>query len=216
MNYKSRCVVLRENPETCRAGLKWTENENADLMKRAIDKMNIDDIAKAHMRTVLAVKSRIMSNALKIMADQNMTLEQISTYVNVSIQDLEEFIKKNKLWTIEEENNLIEEIKTLDICKIAEIHQRTIGAIRSRLRHIRRQEDTDKTKLNVQDKLWTIEEENNLIEEIKTLDICKIAEIHQRTEYAIRSRLRHIRRQEKIKLNIQDKSWTSEEIKTIA
>jgi hypothetical protein len=41
-----------------------------------------------------------------------------------------------KSWSTEEERNLIEEIKTLDIGQIANLHKRSIGSIKSRLRHI--------------------------------------------------------------------------------
>lgn len=161
MSFHSRLSALRENPDTARAGMKWTESENTELMERAVQGMNIDDIAKAHMRTVTGVKARIMANALAMMESNDMTLEEASMYVHIPLEELEAYKqredekpkksgiqnksatqndgdsgKTGRAWSIEEENKLIEEIKTLDVKEIANLHQRTVGGINSRLRHI--------------------------------------------------------------------------------
>jgi len=164
MSSQSRLSALRENPDTARAGMKWTESENTKLMERAVQGMNIDEIAKAHMRTVTGVKSRIMSNALAMMEHEDMTIEDVSMHVHIPLEELEAYKqredekpkkscikheqdtvtqqkhndgeKTGKAWTSEEENKLIEEIKKLDVEEIANVHQRTVGGINSRLRDI--------------------------------------------------------------------------------
>lgn len=163
MSFQSRLSALRENPDTARAGMKWTDSENTELMERAVQGMNIDDIAKAHMRTVTGVKARIMANALAMMESHDMTLEDASMHVHIPLEELEAYKqredekpkksgiqnvqditkqndgdsdKTGRAWSSEEENKLIEEIKTLDVEEIANLHQRTVGGINSRLRHI--------------------------------------------------------------------------------
>lgn len=151
MSFQSRLSALRENPDTARAGMKWTDSENTELMERAVQGINIDDIAKAHMRTVTGVKARIMTNALAMMKSHDMTLEEASMHVHIPLEELEAYKqredekpkksgidsdKTGRAWSSEEENKLIEEIKTLDVEEIANLHQRTVGGINSRLRHI--------------------------------------------------------------------------------
>lgn len=139
MSFQSRLSALRNNPDTSRAGMKWTESENTELMERAVQGMNIDEIAKTHKRTVTGVKARIMSNALTMMKSQNMTMEEASIYVHIPLDELEAYSdneKTGRSWSSEEDNKLIEEIKTLDVKEIANLHKRTVVGINSRLRHI--------------------------------------------------------------------------------
>ena len=70
--YKSM-QKLREQPETARTGIRWEDEENQELMKRINEGMNLEDIAKTHQRTITAVKSRVMSNALNIMKENKMS-----------------------------------------------------------------------------------------------------------------------------------------------
>lgn len=84
----------RENPETCKVGLKWSEEENAALMKRAAAGMPLKDIATAHARTVGGVKSHIMLIALMMVDSGSMTLEEVGRYVHISVDELEYFKEK--------------------------------------------------------------------------------------------------------------------------
>lgn len=85
---------LRENPDTARAGMNWTDEENAELMKRATSNMQIKDIAFLHKRTIGGIKSRIMLNALDMVKDNNMTLEDVSKLVHIPLQMLEKYKKR--------------------------------------------------------------------------------------------------------------------------
>lgn len=87
----SRLASLRENPATARAGMRWSESEDAELMERAVQGMDINAIAKAHMRTIGGVKVRIMTNALAMMERDGMTLEEASVRVHIPLEDLEEY-----------------------------------------------------------------------------------------------------------------------------
>ena len=77
---------LRER--TCRAGFKWTNDEDAQLMKEAQDGLEFDDIATKHQRTISAVKLRVMSNGLKMMTESNLTLSEVSTLIHISEEEL--------------------------------------------------------------------------------------------------------------------------------
>ena len=84
----TRYTALRENPDTSRAGMSWTKEEEAKLMEHVTSKMDMQNIAKIHMRTITGVKSRIMLNALKMMETNNMSLNDISKYVHIPLQSL--------------------------------------------------------------------------------------------------------------------------------
>lgn len=84
---------LQENFNTLvRIGVKWDQDEDDKLMDRVKEKMNIGDIAHAHQRTIHAVKVRIMSHAFKIMKEQNISVEEVSEVVSISIDELKEYI----------------------------------------------------------------------------------------------------------------------------
>jgi hypothetical protein len=91
MNTYQRIQYLKEQPETARTGIKWTFEENEELMKRINDGMSLEDIAKNHQRTITAVKSRVMMNALNIMKEKELSFEEVSKLVNISVDDLENY-----------------------------------------------------------------------------------------------------------------------------
>ena len=84
--------ILREQPETARTGMKWTEDESQELMKHINEGMSLEDIANTHKRTVGGVKNRIMTNALNIMKEnESMSFDEVSKLVNISVFDLENY-----------------------------------------------------------------------------------------------------------------------------
>ena len=92
MSFHTRLTALREQPETARAGVKWTEEENEQLMKEVMDGMDgmdLDNVAKKHQRTITGVKSRVMTNALTMMIDRDLTLQDVAKLVHISVEDLE-------------------------------------------------------------------------------------------------------------------------------
>lgn len=89
MSFHTRLNALREQPDTARAGVKWTEEENEQLMKEVMDGMDLEDVAKKHQRTVTGVKSRIMTNALTMMTVRDLTLQDVAKLVHISVEDLE-------------------------------------------------------------------------------------------------------------------------------
>lgn len=86
--------ILREQPETARTGIKWDEEESQELMNRIKDGMSLEDIANTHKRTVGGVKNRIMTNALNILKEKKISLDEVSKLVNISVFDLENYKEK--------------------------------------------------------------------------------------------------------------------------
>lgn len=91
MSFNTRYTALRENPDTARAGMPWTNEEEAKLMEHVTSNMDMENIAKTHMRTITGVKSHIMSNALKMVKTNNMSLDDISKHVHIPLEDLKAF-----------------------------------------------------------------------------------------------------------------------------
>ena len=119
---------LREQPETARTGIKWTEEESQELMNRHNDGMSLEDIAKTHQRTLIGVKNRIMANALNIMKEKRMSLDEVSKLVNISVFDLENYkqyqdnkeekIDKKESDKKESDNLSSQQMKKLEIKKL--------------------------------------------------------------------------------------------------
>lgn len=89
MTIHANVMALREQPATNRVGLKWSSEEDSELMSQATTRMTLDDIAHAHKRTITAIKLRIMSNALIMMKEKGLSLDEVSKIVNISKEDLE-------------------------------------------------------------------------------------------------------------------------------
>jgi hypothetical protein len=89
MSFHSRLNALREQPETARAGVKWTEEENDQLMKEVMDGIDLEEVAKKHQRTVTGIKSRVMTNALTMMNERDLSLQDVAKLVHISIEDME-------------------------------------------------------------------------------------------------------------------------------
>jgi hypothetical protein len=97
MNLNSRIQYLKEQPETARTGIRWEDEENQELMKRINEGMNLEDIAKTHQRTITAVKSHVMSNALNIMKEKEISFDEVSKLVNISVDDLENYKQEQEV-----------------------------------------------------------------------------------------------------------------------
>jgi hypothetical protein len=89
MSFHSRLNALREQPETARAGVKWTEEENDQLMKEVMDGIDLEEVAKKHQRTVTGIKSRVMTNALTMMNERDLSLQDVAKLVHISIEYME-------------------------------------------------------------------------------------------------------------------------------
>ena len=98
-----------EVPRTC---VPWTNEENYELIIQIKNGLKLEDIAKNNKRTILAVKYHIITNALNIKKNSNITLDTISKLVNMPIYNLKKYIKNQE-----------EEEKKLYIKKIIKLEQ---------------------------------------------------------------------------------------------
>ena len=88
--------LLRENPETAKAGKKWLPEEDEELIQQATSKMDLAEIATAHQRTERGVKLRIMMHAIAHMNAQNKTIEDAADHFNITVDDLTEYQRRSE------------------------------------------------------------------------------------------------------------------------
>ena len=98
-----------EVPRTC---VTWTNEENYKLMMQIKDGLRLEEIAKNNERTILAVKYHIITNALNIKKNSNISLDTISKIVNMPIYNLKKYIKNQEE---EEEKLYIKQIIKLEL-----------------------------------------------------------------------------------------------------
>lgn len=96
MSFHTRLNAPKEHPATVRAGVKWNDEENEELMKEVMDGMNLNDVANKHQRTFTAVKYRVMANAMIMMKDRDLTIQDVSKLVHISVEDLEHHKQKQE------------------------------------------------------------------------------------------------------------------------
>ena len=84
----------RQNTETSRAGLKWEQDEDNQLLKMVSDGVTLADIAKNLQRTEGSIKTRLIIYAINKMDKENMSLEQVSQLVKLSDSDITEYQEK--------------------------------------------------------------------------------------------------------------------------
>jgi hypothetical protein len=81
----------RQNPETSRAGLKWEEAEDDQLLTMISDGTSQADIAKTLQRTEGSIKTRLIVYALGKMEKDNLSLQQVAELVNLSEKDITDY-----------------------------------------------------------------------------------------------------------------------------
>lgn len=103
----------RLNPETSRAGLKWDAEDYNNLIKKAKEGVDIDEIAKILKRTSGSIKTRLIVYALDKIEKDNVKKEDAIKMVNITENDIDEYKeKRDKL--IEKKQNKINFIKKDD------------------------------------------------------------------------------------------------------
>jgi hypothetical protein len=96
MSFHKNIEKLRDQTETSRVGVKWTEEEDESLMDDVHKKLDINDIAKKHQRTVVGIKCRILGNSLRIMEEENITFEDVSEIFHLDIEELKNYKLKQE------------------------------------------------------------------------------------------------------------------------
>ena len=84
----------RENVETSRAGLKWEQDEDNQLLSMISSGTSLSDIAKTLQRTEGSIKTRLILYAINKMEKENMSLEQVAQLVKLSSADITEYQEK--------------------------------------------------------------------------------------------------------------------------
>lgn len=84
----------RENIETSRAGLKWEQDEDNQLLSMVSSGTSLTDIAKTLQRTEGSIKTRLILYAINKMEKENMSLEQVAQLVKLSSADITEYQEK--------------------------------------------------------------------------------------------------------------------------
>jgi hypothetical protein len=87
----NRLDEIRQNPTTGRVGLKWTDDEDKELLSQLQQGMEYGQIATLHQRTENGVKTRVMEIHLKKVLNQEMTMEEASALLRVPNTAFEAF-----------------------------------------------------------------------------------------------------------------------------
>lgn len=96
VKFQESMKKLRENPDTSRAGLKWDDSEDENVLNKLKGGMSVDDIAKNLKRTANSIKTRIIMNAVTQIEDDSTKKEQILKELNVSEADITEYKDKKQ------------------------------------------------------------------------------------------------------------------------
>lgn len=94
----------RENPETCRAGLKWDDDEDKKVIDKLDKNMSIDDIAKELKRTPNSIKTRISMNALKMIEEEDKTLADVLKRFKLTEDDIKDYKNKKEMRETQQKN----------------------------------------------------------------------------------------------------------------
>ena len=96
VKFQESMKKLRENPDTSRAGLKWDDSEDENVLSKLKGGMSVDDIAKNLKRTANSIKTRIIMNAVTQIEEDNTKKEKILKELNVSEADITEYKDKKQ------------------------------------------------------------------------------------------------------------------------
>jgi polyhydroxyalkanoate synthesis regulator phasin len=96
MSMYSYMASLREHHETAKVGMRWTNEEDEELMVRVKDKMELCEIARIHQRTMGGIKSRIIHNGWKMVKEGKLSVEEVTDLLNVSVEDIKKYNEKQE------------------------------------------------------------------------------------------------------------------------
>ena len=96
VRFQENMKKLRENPDTSRAGLKWDDSEDENVLSKLKSGMTVDDIAKALKRTANSIKTRIIMNAVKQIDEENKNKDQVMKELKITEADITEYTEKKQ------------------------------------------------------------------------------------------------------------------------
>ena len=99
MNNKFRDNFKKNNPnEECpeNLGLKWSINEENELIDSLREEKTIEEIARIHKRTIGGIKSRINIIVYKLLINGK-SVEYINKNMNITKEEIEDIKLENEL-----------------------------------------------------------------------------------------------------------------------
>lgn len=95
--FQEKLRKQRENPETCRAGLKWETEEDNALLDKINEGQSFTDISKQLQRTEGSIKTRLIVKALALVdEDHSITLDDAATKFKITTQDIQVYQANKK------------------------------------------------------------------------------------------------------------------------
>ena len=114
VRFQENMKKLRENPDTSRAGLKWDDSEDENVLSKLKSGMTVDDIAKALKRTANSIKTRIIMNAVKQIDEESKNKDQVLKELKITEADIKEYTEK-KQQRDEQQKNFVNSMITKNI-----------------------------------------------------------------------------------------------------
>ena len=114
VKFQENMKKLRENPDTSRAGLKWDDSEDENVLSKLKSGMSVDDIAKALKRTANSIKTRIIMNAVKQIDEESKNKDEVLKELNITEADIKEYTEK-KQQRDEQQKNFVNSMITKNI-----------------------------------------------------------------------------------------------------
>jgi hypothetical protein len=98
MTLGTRLKELRNNEGTSNAGTKWTIDEDKNLVQEIVDNKSYEEIALEHKRTILSIKSRVISHIIYPKYKDNIEneIEKISIEYKIDNELITKYINKLK------------------------------------------------------------------------------------------------------------------------
>jgi hypothetical protein len=99
MTFQATLKELRKNENTLNAGTKWTIDEDNKLIQEINDNKSYDEIALEHKRSIIAIKSRVISHIIypKYKDSIENDIEAISIEYKIENDLIMKYINKIKL-----------------------------------------------------------------------------------------------------------------------
>jgi ATP-dependent exoDNAse (exonuclease V) alpha subunit len=94
-NFYQKIQALKQNPETAKAGVRWTSEEVIQLVKEIKGKSSIKEISKIHQRTEGSIIAKLLSVASSYVID-GQDIKDVAINLNLSVSDIKDHIEKNK------------------------------------------------------------------------------------------------------------------------
>lgn len=100
--------LLKENPETANVGMRWSNDEIKTLLNETENHTSIAEIASNHKRTIGSITSKLFNIAEQLINNDGLDINSVSKKVNLSIDDINQYLLKNKPQSIKK-NKIIKE-----------------------------------------------------------------------------------------------------------